>query len=153
MFDPRTILIATDFSEWGDRAVRSGVSMARRLGARAVILHVIQENIKQCAIDYMVEYCLQDDFVSTFERELTKSASDRLACMVDELRPSKDVRLDYEVKKGTPAEVILEEQARLDADLIVIGPCGRAGRSRHVLGATAVEILRSSPCPVFLARS
>jgi len=150
MLEPKRILIATDFSEQSDRAVEDGASLAARLSAQVVVVHVIEENIKQCAVDYMVDYCLADDFVATFERELSKAANERLSSMVRSLSDSHGLRAEYVVRKGDAAEAIVEECTRQNADLLVIGSSGKGGKLRRAVGSTTDAVLRQAPCPVLV---
>lgn len=152
MFEPKIILVPTDFSEYSDRAVDLAADLAARYGARLMVLHVIEENIKQCAIDYLVDYCLEDDFVTTFERELLKAANERLGTRVGSLRDERKAAVEFEVRKGSPGDVIVEEQVRLGADLIVIASHGRAGAARHTSGSVTEKVARSARVPVLISR-
>ena len=77
MYTPKKILVPTDFSQYSDAAVKKAVDLASKLNAKVVLLHVIEENIKQCAIDYYVDYCISDDFIAQFEREIMKASNAR----------------------------------------------------------------------------
>jgi len=50
------------------------------------------------------------------------------------------------------AQVILEEAAARECDLIVMGTHGRRGMSRMVLGSDAEAVLRGADVPVLLVR-
>ena len=52
MFEPKTILVPTDFSKYSDIALRQAVDMARTYHAKIDLLHVIDKDIKQCAVDW-----------------------------------------------------------------------------------------------------
>lgn len=49
---------------------------------------------------------------------------------------------------GTPFAAILDEAARLRADLIVLGTRGTGGVEASVMGRTASEVVRRAPVPV-----
>ena len=152
MFQPKKILVPTDFSESSDRAVEHAVQVAATYNAKVMLLHVVEENVKQCAIDYLVDYCLEDNFVATFERELLKAANERLGKQVGALKGTSKADIEFEVKKGDPSETILEEQLKLGADLIVIASHGKAGNARHAIGSVTDKVVRTARCPVLVNR-
>lgn len=153
MFHPRKILVPTDFSESSDKAVEHAAEMAATYKAKVMVLHVIEENVKQCAIDYLVDYCLEDDFVSTFEREILKAANERLGKQVSSLKDAHKAAIEFEVKRGDPSDTILEEQLKLGADLIVIASHGRSGNARHAIGSVTDKVVRAAQCPVLVNRA
>lgn len=153
MFHPKKILVPTDLSEPADRAVEHAADMAATYNARVTVLHVIEENVKQCAIDYLVDYCLEDDFVATFEREILKAVNERLGRQVSGLKEEKKADIEFKVKKGNPSDTILEEQVGLGADLIVIASHGRSGIARHAIGSVADKVVRTARCPVLVNRA
>ncbi|HPI92470.1 MAG TPA: universal stress protein [Deltaproteobacteria bacterium] len=153
MFNPKKILVPTDFSASSDRAVEYAADMGAAYGARVMVLHVMEENVRQCAIDYLVDYCLEDDFVTRFEREILKSANERLDRQVAALKDAGKGYIEFEIKKGDPVDTILEEQVRLGADLLVISSQGKAGSARHTLGSVTDKVVRTSGCPVLVVRT
>lgn len=56
------------------------------------------------------------------------------------------------VGEGKPANVLLEEAARVDADVIVVGNRRMQGVSR-VLGAVANDVVHRAPCDVLLVKT
>lgn len=53
---------------------------------------------------------------------------------------------------GDPAEQIVAEAARIDADVIVLATHGRTGLKRLLLGSVAEKVVRLAGCPVFVLR-
>ncbi len=153
MYTLKKILVPTDFSQYSDAAVKKAVDLASKLNAKVVLLHVIEENIKQCAIDYYVDYCISDDFVEQFEREIMKASNERLIKQVNALKEEKNVDIDFEIKKGLPADLILNEQVRKGADLIFIAAHGKAGSPNYPFGSVTDKVIRSAKCPVMVDRT
>jgi len=153
MFNPKNILVPTDFSESADKAVEHAVDIAEKYNAKVTVLHVVEENVKQCAIDYMVDYCISDDFVSTFERELMKSSNERLAKQIASLKDAKKVDIAYLVKKGDTADVILNEHNNIAADLIVIAAHGKVGVVKHDIGGVTDKVVRAATCHVLVNKA
>jgi nucleotide-binding universal stress UspA family protein len=53
---------------------------------------------------------------------------------------------------GDPADRIVEQAARVDADVIVLATHGRTGLKRLLLGSVAEKVVRLAGCPVFVMR-
>lgn len=151
MFTPKKILVPTDFSEPADEAVKHAVDIAAKYNAKVIVLHVVEENVRQCAIDYLVDYCISDDFVTQFEREIMKSSNERLQKQIVNIKGAK-VDIEYEIKKGDPADVILDEQVKLGADLIVIASHGKAGAAKHAIGGVTDKVVRTAACNVMVSK-
>jgi nucleotide-binding universal stress UspA family protein len=151
MFTPKKILVPTDFSESADKAVEHAADIAARFNAKVVVLHVVEENVRQCAIDYLVDYCISDDFVTQFEREIMKTSNERLQKQIVNIKGAK-VDIEYEIKKGEPADVILDEQVKLGADLIVIASHGKAGAAKHAIGGVTDKVVRTAACNVMVSK-
>jgi nucleotide-binding universal stress UspA family protein len=148
MFEPRKILVPTDFSRYSKKAISEAVDLALKYKAKIVLLHVIDENILQCAADY----CLSNEFVKQFKDESMKESEDKLNKVINAVKKSKKVNISYEVKKGVPAEVILDV-AKKGIDLVVIASHGRTGIIKHLIGSVTDKIVRSAKCPVMVIRT
>jgi universal stress protein A len=116
----KRILVATDFSDEAQGAVRVAIEYARHLGAHLDMLHVD----------------------STGEVDITRLLADTAA----PARP--DVPLTLASAGGDPARQILRYAAVHPIDLIVVGTHGRTGVSRLLLGSVAERVLRGARCPV-----
>ncbi len=148
MFTPKTILVPTDFSESSDRALEKAVDMAEKYNAKVILLHVIDEKVQQCAADY----CLKDEDVGKLEEETTRRSTQRLVDEATALKGSRHVEIDYDLKTGTPAEVILAEQLRTGTDLIIIGTHGKKGIMKHLIGSVTDKVVRAAKSPVMVVR-
>ncbi len=148
MFTPKTILVPTDFSESSDRALEKAVDMAEKYNAKVILLHVIDEKVQQCAADY----CLKDEDVGKLEEETTRRSTQRLVDEATALKGSRHVEIDYDLKTGTPAEVILSEQLRTGTDLIIIGTHGKKGIMKHLIGSVTDKVVRAAKSPVMVVR-
>lgn len=65
----------------------------------------------------------------------------------------RDVRYDVGGTVGKSGDSIVEETARADADLAIIGGNRRSPTGKAVFGSTAQEVILNSTCPVTFVRS
>ncbi|MBN1179107.1 MAG: universal stress protein [Anaerolineae bacterium] len=60
--------------------------------------------------------------------------------------------VQHHIRRGNPAEEVLNYAYEIQADLIVMSTHGYSGASRWVYGSVASRVLRGAPCPVLLIR-
>jgi len=144
----RNVLVATDFSEPSDAALRYGMELARRFDAALHVLHVVDDLAAFPATP--VGAALDTGpLVTTLEDE----ARANLASLVTEPdRSALRARLMVTVS-GTPATAILRYARDEHIDLIVVGTHGRQGLSYFFLGSVAQHVSRSAECPVLIVRA
>lgn len=118
--DVREILVATDFSDSSEAAVRIAHRYARAFGARLHVFHVSWPD----------------------EIGLTKL----FAHLVAELGTTVPVVVASH--RGDAAEEIVRYARTHAIQLIVLGTHGRTGVSRIVMGSVAERVIRTAPCPV-----
>lgn len=109
-----SVLLATDGSEYAQKAAERAIELAKD---RGTTLHVI------CAVDKR-----RFDEPARSSAELaTIYAEDHAAICVDEvteMAEGSDVNVKGVTRHGIPHEIILEYAAEVDADVIVIGEHG-----------------------------
>jgi nucleotide-binding universal stress UspA family protein len=60
--------------------------------------------------------------------------------------------VDWELVRGRPADVLLDEARRTHADLIVLGSRGHGRLESLTLGSVPTEVVDHAPCPVLVVR-
>ncbi len=136
---PRNILLATDLSSRGDRALDRAVQLARRWGSR---LHVVH------AVDAMAPSIPAGVNTDTYLRswpDPKPQAQRRLAALVD------DTTATLHIEDGPATQAILAVAEREECDLIVLGE----GRDRIVgpIESTMDEVIRKAAVSVLVVRS
>ena len=149
MFEPRKILVPTDFSKYSGSALKAAKDMARLYHAKIYLLHVIDHEIEQCVVDW----CLPDGAVRQLEEESLKSARERLEREASEISSSKGPEVEFSIRKGVPYDEILKEQKEKGIDLIVIASHGKSGFLGYLMGGVAQKVLGGSETPVLLIKS
>jgi len=131
------VLLPTDFQQPARRAFSYGIALARLLGARMEIRHVIK----------IVSDSSGPPPDSRYLRSLKTSALldlGRLARIAKEAGVPAGPRLDF----GAPDEGILHHANQPQVEIVVIGTEGRIGWDRLRLGSTAQTVIRQALCPV-----
>ena len=160
----KKILYATDLSENARYAFAYAVSLANLYRARMVIFHALIETS-----DLAMTYIGKDEWDEIKRRHLegTRAAligkkrenlaiQEALEKFVEKARQQGEdpgfMADEVIVRKGQPADNILEQAEAQQCDLIVMGSHGHGGLVGAVMGSTAQRVLRRSKIPVLVVR-
>ncbi|MGV8074145.1 MAG: universal stress protein [Syntrophobacteraceae bacterium] len=147
MFEPKNILVPTDFSEHSDLALLQAIDIASKYNSKIYLLHVM-EDLHQCVADY----CLSDAVMEEIKVQSQKATAEKLTKEVKAIGESKGVEIDFDIQTGVAYETILREQQTKGIDLIVIASHGKTGLLGHLVGSVAEKVLRSAKCQVLLVK-
>ena len=141
------ILVPVDFSPHADRALRYAATLARRLGAKLALVHVVEDPFVTgawtCEIYVPSFQEVRDQLIADAERKLAALRVSGAAM---------GVPVEATVTTGWPVQAIIDHAAQGGFDLIVMGTHGRTGLSHAVMGGVAERVLRRAPCPVLIVR-
>ena len=137
----RSVVCATDFSEFSRRAVEHATALAGWNEAKLMLLHV-----------YPFLLPLGGD-APYFPSGLPLDAETRARLLRDletAAEPARAAGLKPELLliEGDPSEEILRQARTLPADLIVMGTHGRRGFERWMLGSVADRVVHKARCAV-----
>jgi len=140
----RHIVIATDL-EQGAQAFGPVAELARRLGARVTLVHVVSEPYARPSDTPLTPPMVRPE---TSGHERARAAIQlRFAPLVEGLTWEPHV-----VTHADPARGVLAAAEALGADVIALATGGRSGVSRLALGSVAETVLRHSFVPVLTVR-
>ena len=133
----RCIVLSTDFQRPARRAFTYAVKLARVLGARMKIIHVIKT-------------ASDSSQVAPASRYLNAVQTSALLELGRMTRTAEDAGIPAEplLLYGNPTQCILESAAGSHAELIVMGTLGRTGWDRMRFGSVAQGVIWNAPCPV-----
>ncbi len=164
------ILYATDLSETAAHAYAYAVSLAHMYGASISILHVLSEFSGEEFVVNMINVDTWNDIKARHYaeartnligkkrdniaiREVLEAFSDQAQAQPQAgTDDHKNVSDNVLIKKGTPAEVIVETAQKLNCDLIVMGTHGQGAITDMLIGSTAKRVVGKSPIPVLVIR-
>jgi nucleotide-binding universal stress UspA family protein len=140
------ILVTTDFSDLADGAIAPAAELARGLGAKLTLAHVVisdkaTEPDPDAPYFKVAQRLYQADL--DLEAQVTTSLRERA-------QKVQGVDVGVAVGRGDPVQGIIKVAKNIDADLVVISSQGRTGLARMILGSVAEEMARVSPIPVLI---
>lgn len=140
------ILIATDGSALAEKAITTGLALAKGLRAKATVVTVsgAWASARTCHGSVAVPF-------DAYEKAAGETASQILAS-VSALAKRLNAECVTVHVKGNTAEGILECAKNSGCDLIVMASHGRRGLSRLILGSQATRVLTSSSVPVLICK-
>jgi nucleotide-binding universal stress UspA family protein len=147
---PRKILLATDLSARGDRALERAVAIAERTAAQLLIVHVFEEldvTTQVYGRYYSPPWHRPPDAAVQMKRRIGQGLRSDLGDAVE--------NATVLVEEGDPAEVIERLVQSENVDLVITG-IAREGlfASRPViLGKTVEQLLRRLPVPILIVRN
>ncbi len=141
------IVVACDFSESADEAIRQAHAIALDEGAPLVVCHVIPRPIQMHAL--FTELNMRD-LDNLIERQV--GLGDKLAARVQELTGRGDDDIEIAMESGEPYVEIVRKAEDLHARLVVIGNRGATGLDRLLLGSVSEKVVRYAHAPVLVVR-
>jgi nucleotide-binding universal stress UspA family protein len=145
----QSIIVGTDGSEGGTRAVRAAAALGTPGESRLHVVCVAKPPKMQglAAAENVPTPTLgtwEDAAKETLETVLERAAS-----------AGRDAGLEVETHTGygNPAEVLCDFAERVHADVIVVGNRGMQGPRRFVLGSVPNHVSHHAPCSVFIVNT
>ena len=138
----KRVLVAYDFSDYSELALKYGLSIAQEHQAELHLLHVLPPG----AVSEPEIAWYPSSGESTYH-----NAARRLQRVVPaEVHLWCDVKTA--VSEGQPYREILSYAERFEIDLISVGAHGAGFGMRALFGSNVDRVLRQAPCPVLVAR-
>ena len=135
---PRSILIATDFSEPSEKALRYSLALARFYESKFCLAHVVSSLGLTMAGPGAIAAC--EEAVSREAAELEDSLIRSGAL--------KGIQHKFVTRQGELWPELREIIRQESADLLVVGTHGRHGIGKLFFGSIAEQIFRQAYCPV-----
>jgi nucleotide-binding universal stress UspA family protein len=137
------ILVPTDGSAEGERAVAHALDLAAVHGATVHAIHVV-DSARYAGMPMEASW----EGVG----ELLRGDADDAVDGVEALAEGTGVEVETAVVEGSPSREIIRYAEGNDCDLVVMGTHGRGGIDRLLLGSVAEKVVRGSVVPVLTVR-
>src|ERR1700745_3959980 len=135
---PRSILIATDFSEASEKARRYSLALARFYKSKFCLAHVVSSRGLTMAGPAAIAAC---------EEAVAREAAD-LEDSLLQTGALAGIQHKFIVRHGELWPELREIIQQENADLLVVGTHGRHGIAKLFFGSIAEQIFRQADCPV-----
>jgi nucleotide-binding universal stress UspA family protein len=130
----RRVLVTTDFSDLGNRAIPYAYSALRR-GGTVCLLHVVEPKKQK----------------GPLKQRNDAGAKLRLLIPADAEALGIETRVEI-VESREPSQAICQAAERFGADLICMASHGRSGLSKAILGSVAHDVMTCSKRPLLVVR-
>ena len=137
------LLVAVDLSEFTEKVVATVASIAKALGAEVWLVHIAEPEPEFVGLDAGPQ-SVRDDIAKVFHNEHRQIQE-----FADGLRET-GIDTTALLLQGATTEKILEQAAKLNADMIVVGSHGRGAMLQLLVGSVSEGVLRKSACPVLV---
>ena len=141
MTKPKNILVPHDFSDASTEALSHAEALAKSLGAKVHLLHVVVDPHTEA---WSIEATGMNlgSLVSRWQMDAQKR--------LDEI--TVQAPHDRVTQVGQPYKTIVDYANAHDIDLIVMGTHGRGAIEHMLLGSVAEKVVRTASCPVMTVR-
>ena len=137
------ILFATDFSRDAETAQKLLMGMPLPTGSRIRIVSALEPITAVSVFAPAPVLDVSEDATEESRAELKK---------IERTLRRSGVEIDYALRLGRAADVIVEECVPFEPDLIVMGTRGRGAFATNILGSVSAEVIDRAPAPVLVAR-
>src|SRR5271167_677903 len=135
---PRSILIATDFSETSEKVLRYSLALARFYESKFCLAHVVSSLGLTMA---------GPDAIAACEEAVSREAADLEDSLI-QTGALTGIQHKFIVRQGELWPELREIIRQESADLLVVGTHGRHGMAKLFFGSIAEQIFRHAYCPV-----
>jgi nucleotide-binding universal stress UspA family protein len=136
-----TVAVGTDGSDTAKEAVNQAAEIARRFGAKLVVL--------SASMDSGPADARHEDI----ELQWATSSSARVTSILDQIKAdmaAAGIECETRAEEGDPAEVLVRLAAEAGADLLVVG---NRGMKRRVLGSVPNSVTHNADCSVMVVKT
>jgi nucleotide-binding universal stress UspA family protein len=146
-----SLLIATDGSDLGNKALAAGLELARLHGAKVTIL-TASDPVSTALGAGGFGSIDAGPILIQLEERYAEEAQTILAAAAGKAQSAGIVAETLHLPQHRPADAIVQTATELACDTIVMGSHGRRGFQRLLLGSQAAEVLARASVPVLIVK-
>jgi nucleotide-binding universal stress UspA family protein len=145
----KTILAAIDFSDVTTNLIDTARTLAKALGCRLCLVHVLQPGGVATGLSTGLETGIVP---APMEGESQESAENRLG-ELKERAGADGLDVSTQLLHGAAVEQLIGQVGKMDAYLTVVGSHGHGAVYHLVVGSVTEGLLRKSPSNVLVVRA
>ena len=153
-----TILYPTDLSDNSNHAFSYAASLANRYGASIVILHVLKD-VTHSDEELVTKVIGEKKWQEVLDRkkmEIVKNIRKQLEDFCEQTRSEMSgcpfLVKNIQIEIGNPVDEIVEEAAKDDIDMVIMGASGHGAIAGTVIGSVSRRVVRRCKKPVLLVQ-
>jgi nucleotide-binding universal stress UspA family protein len=140
------ILCPTDLKERAYISLKKAVQVAHQFNARITMLNVHKEFMDKHEREMLR---VSVDKLKEKYRQIAIESREEMKTVIHELH-ADDIEITYLLRKGTPADTIVDVAVEESVDLIVICTDGRNNLKDFAIGTITEQVINHAPCPVLV---
>ncbi|MDP4280833.1 MAG: universal stress protein [Bacteroidota bacterium] len=135
------ILVATDYTDLAENAVKTASVLCQQHDAELVFLHVVRD---------VPAYTPDFEFNPTqnYTKELKIAAQSEIKRFGDNIRKEYNIDVEEVVAYGEVVEEIVKSVEEKHPDMVLVGTHGASGFRRFFIGSTAYRVIKHTRYPV-----
>jgi nucleotide-binding universal stress UspA family protein len=156
------IIVATDGSSCGNRAVMAAADLAQKYGASLTVLHVLMHGSPPDSLKHMAEVehlvdahpnaAIAFESMPAMAMSSSRMAQGRIDHQVIEAIGRKVVERAVDAVKDAGVEQIIKLAREQGADLIVLGTRGLSNFKRILMGSISQKVAQLADCACLVVR-
>jgi nucleotide-binding universal stress UspA family protein len=135
------LLLASDRSEFSEGAIREAINLAKTCGSKLYVISVAEEpDIREFAESYPLVATEKLELAVRQHLESLKEMAEKegVVCEIIESRGPR------------PYKYIIDEAAKNNVEMIIMGRHGRTGITRIMMGSVTANVIGDAPCKVMV---
>jgi nucleotide-binding universal stress UspA family protein len=146
------VLIATDGSEYGLRAVEFAANQVWMTGSEIRIISVFDPPVPFGGEIYMMNTNIYEEASTAAKTAAQKFVQESMTTITQGIN-SDNIKVTTDVLMGAPHRRIVEEADEWGADLIIVGSHGYRMWERVLLGSVSQSVAQHAKCSVLIVRA
>lgn len=149
----KRILVAIDFSQHSEAALRQAVWLARTVGAQITLAHTLPDLRRAVhSVSHQANLDLLYSEGSVFQREVRRDSDSKMQRIIIDLHAA-DLDVKVETLLGAPYAEITHAVQQEGYDLVLAGTRGLAAWEQFFVGSTAQRLIRKCPSSVWIVKA
>lgn len=132
------LLLSTDGSEFSEGAVRESINVAKKCSSKLYVISVIETNPEFETLALEIIEKAEKETRQHLESVKGRASKEGVACEIIAHRGEE------------PYQYIVDEAAKNNVDMIIMGRRGRTGLKRLMMGSVTAKVICHAPCNVLV---
>jgi len=145
----KKVLVPVDFSDVTEAVIESAKYIGEKFKPKFYLLHVISPLVYVSMPETMVVDVIDAEVIEEIEETKRKTAENLLENLKKQL---EGFEVETIIDIGSPADVIVEQEERLNVDLTIMGGHQKGLVERILLGSTSEAVAKHSKKPVLVIK-